>query len=174
MMVNNNMAYATWRWNQRFSSRGRNRTFGRTALTIVRQTGRRMSVPSIARTRPAPLESQTDHFNVFSGANLTSWSCFHLHRLSALRATKEQELDEIAYHPNAKRPKWSPQNKTWKMILLPVSCFFNKVPKFMPPAILSIIREKKSKYKIKMSTCDSRKIGLPKLAPTNNKFSRSE
>jgi hypothetical protein len=78
-MEKKSIAYASWRWNQRFSSKGIHRTLGRIHLIIVRQTGRRISIPSKLRTKPAPLEIQTEYISVFRGANRGSDSCLYLH-----------------------------------------------------------------------------------------------
>lgn len=77
-MVKNSIAYATWRWNQRFSSRGKNLILGRSHLTTVRQTGSSMNSPSKLNTRPAPREIQTENWRPLRPASRGSDACLYL------------------------------------------------------------------------------------------------
>ena len=141
--MNINMAYATWRWNQRFSSKGRNLTFGRIHLIIVRHTGSRMRVPSIERTSPAPLDIHTENLRVFKGASWGVANCLYLKAcqwvLDLTYMASPAVERGLSYHPKANMPQCNPQNKMWNIILLGVNCFFTKVPRLISePPILPI------------------------------------
>lgn len=69
-MAQKAIEYATWRWNQMFSSAGKSQaSFGRTIRMMLRSMGTRIIAPSNARTRPAPREIHTDHFRPFKAAS---------------------------------------------------------------------------------------------------------
>jgi len=78
MMVNRSNIYAVCRWNQRFSSRGRNRIFGRRKRIKFRHTASIIRNPSRARTSPAPRELHTLYLSVFNSESFVLVTCVYL------------------------------------------------------------------------------------------------
>ena len=91
------MAYATCRWNQRFSSKGSHLIFGRIHLISVLQTGNNKRVPSIVSARPAPREIQTENVSLFNPSRRGSASCLYL--ASRQRSTFQPTLQDQTHHP---------------------------------------------------------------------------
>ena len=113
-MLNKRSIYAVCRWNHKFSSRGRNRIFGRRNRIRLRQTPSMMRNPSTMSTSPAPRELHTLYLRVFNKASLVSDTCEYLFA----------QLDVCirwTYHPNANTPQCNPCQQICHNNFLPVN-----------------------------------------------------
>src|SRR5579862_8677880 len=104
--------YAVWRWNHKFSSRGKNLILGRRKRIKFRHTANMIRNPSTSKTRPEPREVQTLNLRVFNSASRWLTCCEYLG--SGLEAKGK-------YHPYANIPQWSPCQQMCHTSLRPVN-----------------------------------------------------